>query len=732
MGNTLTGNTDDDSGATQPNSATAAGATPNAEVTQIANTTPGRRLKNPLGQLSSYTYQLSLYMITPDAYDAFVTTGRKNINIFSQAVSTAGTAQANTKLSGGAFLIAQSGGSGAKSARAPGFDFDYGIDNLSFRHLVSPKAEGSSAFNTEIKFTITEPYGFSFVTNLKTANQAILDYAGGKSFIPGNPTKQFYILGIRFYGYDASGRLMTGKEKFEGQTLDPNASGSGALFETFYDIYITSVKFKIDGKATVYDISAVAVAPNAGFGVKKGYIRELTSCYGATVKDVLTGPDGLLTRLNYKQQEMVTNHTIKIPTKYSIEWAPGAEVIADSLLYKKEQDPNKSKTSSSSANTTAGSNDKEAVKAQPNLSKADIQFAAGPLLACLDQAITSSTYLDAGLKIQYPSTSEPTNDKIKDKQLGKIAWYNVSARLSTPQWDDIINDWAYDITYIIQPYDTPLLDSPYVFSSGGTKTAYMPHKRYEYWYSGKNSEIIDYTQTLDNSFFNVVLADSPQQQTTNGGDQAVNTTTRQTTGSATNAASNKSGASIVPGQSTDQVKTNTLTLGGEAKGGYLTSLFDPGSYAHAKLTILGDPDFLVQDSGSVNELYNKHYGTDGFTINPTGGQVFFEIDFKEAIDYESQTGTLNINDKILFWDYPENVANMVHGLSYTLVSVQSSFSNGSFKQTLDAYINPFGGPSAVQEGGRENPEASASPAAGATTGLKPNTPSTAGSSNTGK
>ena len=40
---------------------------PNTAITDA----PGRRLKNPLGALSSYTYQLSLYMITPDAYDAF-------------------------------------------------------------------------------------------------------------------------------------------------------------------------------------------------------------------------------------------------------------------------------------------------------------------------------------------------------------------------------------------------------------------------------------------------------------------------------------------------------------------------------------------------------------------------------------------------------------------------------------------------------------------------------------
>ena len=46
---------------------------------------PGRRLKNPLGNLSSYTYQLSLYMITPDAYDAFQASGRTEINALSNA-----------------------------------------------------------------------------------------------------------------------------------------------------------------------------------------------------------------------------------------------------------------------------------------------------------------------------------------------------------------------------------------------------------------------------------------------------------------------------------------------------------------------------------------------------------------------------------------------------------------------------------------------------------------------
>ena len=76
---------------------------------------PGRRLKNPLGALSSYTYQLSLYMITPDAYDAFNATGRRSINALQEA-----TGEENT---GGAYLIAQSGGiNNDQSQRAPGFD----------------------------------------------------------------------------------------------------------------------------------------------------------------------------------------------------------------------------------------------------------------------------------------------------------------------------------------------------------------------------------------------------------------------------------------------------------------------------------------------------------------------------------------------------------------------------------------------------------------------------------
>ena len=126
----------------------------------------------------------------------------------------------------------------------------------------------------------------------------------------------------------------------------------------------------------------------------------------------------------------------------------------------------------------------------------------------------------------------------------------------------------------------------------------------------------------------------------------------------------------------------------------MTSLYSPDAYATAKIKILGDPDFLASDSRE-NVVYTRFYGDDGFRVNANGGQVFFEIDFKEAVDYDTgtgpngETGVLDINDSILFFEYPNNVANTIVGVSYRIVTITSNFSEGKFTQDIEAVINTF-------------------------------------------
>lgn len=741
--NTLQGVASDDSGAqpTNPPSSTApAGTTtpvtgadpsinapenPNAEreTTPAANNTqgnppysneeflrlkespedrPGKRLKNPLTFMPSFNYQLSLYIITPDAYDAFLANGRRNINVFAQRIGES-VAATEANREGGAFLLAQSGGAGP-DPRAPGVQYDYYIDNLSFTHYATSKETQSPTGNIEFSFQIIEPYGFSFISNLKKAQAQFDEFARkdvadqaarfantANSSIP--TAKQFFILGIRFFGWNADGTPVLGDEIFEGSVLDPDNLGTGAIFETFYELIVYEIKYKIDGKATVYNIRANAAAPSLGSNIKKGFISSAIQAKGSTVRSYLSGPEGLITKLNQEQQNLKNNGTIEYPTTYKIRWlTEDAAVIAESSVVS-ETRTSRASQPSGQANNTEQANAAAEITATPNSNQVEISFAKDtPIVQAIDTLFGRSKYIEDMLTTNYTDSTEfdPETNTAESETTPKtpFKWFRVTPEISNVKWDSKIRDWAYDITYEIQTYLVPIVDSPFV---ANTTNYYGPHKRYDYWYTGENSEVISYTQELNNQIYHDQPAGNPQSQQTpeTGGNanrvaQAPNTT-----------------------RGIDQ-NTSGATMSTAAAGAVRNALYDPGSYTKATVEILGDPDFLMQEATSgfkgINQAYSRYYG-EGFTIKPTGGQVFFEIDFKEAVDYSASPvselmedgrgvsgvgGTLAINDSILFWDYPPEAKDVVKGISYSITKVKSSFRNGLFTQTLEAFINDFG------------------------------------------
>jgi hypothetical protein len=151
-------------------------------------------------------------------------------------------------------------------------------------------------------------------------------------------------------------------------------------------------------------------------------------------------------------------------------------------------------------------------------------------------------------------------------------------------------------------------------------------------------------------------------------------------------------------------------VGGEAlesQSSYINYLSDPGALSSAKLSILGDPDWLLQDNASsINTVFNQYYGSNGFTINCNGGQVFIEVDFKEAVDYDNTIGVMSVNDKLVFWDYPAEYKtgpNAIKGISFTVNQVTSNFRGGKFEQTLGLVANfwPISTTGATTPGARE-------------------------------
>jgi len=658
-------------GATQAGSANNSTNNPKQKNTGVDK--PGSRLQNPLGNFSSYTYQLSLYMVTPDAHTAFVASGRKNINAFTNSGANSG--------SGGAYLILQSGGVNTKlDKRPPGINYDYYIDDLRITNAIAGKETATSSNITKIQFNIVEPIGFSLITKLKRAREKLAK----ESSIPNiekalDPSKHFYVLGIRFQGYDVNGEIANASKYFSDDTLNTSSDASG-VYERFYDIRIQKMSFKLGTGSTTYAVTAVCVPSDIGLNIARGTVDSNIELVADTVGNALDGTGSGITSLfqtiNANQAKAKSgSNSREFPDVYAVRWiGTGVDNIKSARL-KSPANTDKKKSAPSEANNSTQVTDATAQRAVYDAQKVKISITQGmPILQAIQKIIKQSSYLESAMETLFKSEETPNEDtnspdKVEQKDPPSLRWYNVSTEIEVIGFDSKINDFAYKITYVIQPYDTPAAVSPY----GRASKYYGPHKKYQYWYTGKNTEILSYEQQYDNTYFNITF--NPN------GDPATS-----------------GGAASVPqlgGKPTPQDRTGYITPGAEAQNTYVNSLFDPGAYSKAKITILGDPDYLMRETApGINEVYKQFYQSDGYTINPNGGQVFVEIEFNEGIDYDNNKGIMDINDSIFFWNYPDNIRTKIKGVSYYVTECESTFKGGKFTQSLSLVLNTM--PEAIE------------------------------------
>jgi len=617
---------------------------------------PNRRTYNPLGDFSSSTYQISLYMVTPEAMNRFVMSG---------ATQVGNSVDAEGKMSDGFYLLAQSGGinnvEGEKEGgnkRAPGFNLDFFIDDLKMTTITSMKETGSSnPASIDIEFNVYEPYGLSFTSKLTALAKSLQK----KSTLPGftgssNALAQFYVLGLRFYGYDKDGTLVT-----SANYANSDANGTTdtqALFERFMPIKISKFQFKLTGKTPVYNVGAVNMPVTEALGNKRAQVNVTAPLTGSTVGEML---GSLISKMNKseeesmkKRKEQVKNKkdAVVLATDYEIEYEPNSTIQDSAMVDPKDFAKYKLNIAMGDVKSTKDSNPAAESKTATNKGKKTVTLAPGThVIAAIEQVIKQSSYIKSMLK-EIPSalSEEPSAENSSPKQ---VQWFSVSPGIKIKGFDTTLNDYAYTITYYIQTYSIPFVRSPLI-SKGSTYTG--PHKKYEYWYTGKNTEVISYEQQYDNLYYLTGTGSSPPDSTP-----------------------------PVPYADKPQPanQTGSQNKSAEAVNALAVDLYDPGSQAESKMTILGDPDYLVQSVGaSMNTVFDKLYGHDRFSISPNGGQVFVELDFKVAEDYDIESGVMSINENIRFYDYDKSVQGKISGITFQLITVQSTLSKGKFTQEL--------------------------------------------------
>lgn len=630
----------------------------------------GRRLINPLSRLSSQTYQLSLYIVEP--------------SVLNRYFEDFGAGRQFSLGSTGVYIVAQSGGVNRNESRAitlsgipaVGPGYDYYIDDLKFSQLMPTKNSiNTPTSDMSFSFRIVEPIGFNFLFQLRKASDAI---SAADPLLSGGTTpneyQQKYMLGIRFYGYNERGELL------QSNAIDPNDELSGitnefSLYERFFPIEISTFSFRLDGRATVYEIEAVPTVLQNAFGQKHNTIKKKTTLVATTVEEALVGKAdqqsnstirGLVQVLNEEAKEMAELNRRKMPDVFKIEFAPNTKIpgsrLVDSSVYDKTMAP---MAAVNRTNQSTVAQSKRAVTIDVNRTQLVID-AGKSITQVIDNIISNSSYVFDVLnqktdeQIQTDSIQNPTRDSLK--------WYSITPRVKIIGRDSTTKDWVYEITYYIQEYWISYLRTPY---SEYLTEYYGAVKKYNYWYTGLNTEIISLNFSYNNLYYNIIPYSTSVDSSASNGGQG-------------NAVQAVEGA---PGNSDPTSTPNRKNIYNQNIN---AQIYNDTDNNHLQFQIIGDPDFLMTTlaASQINKSELQRFYGPGEVIDPMGGQIFVEIVFRSGIDYEND-GLLQLTNPIQF--YPSKSKELreqlgIEGLIVEVTQCHTTFSDGKFIQNLEGIL----------------------------------------------
>ena len=703
---------------------------------------------NVLDRFSSYTYRASWYLMTPAQYKQLVYSKKKTVNGYMLLVQSGGAPQnsggfkgalnTNTQIfyeNNGASSTNTSipGAKDADAGRNPAFPLDFYIDSVTIENFLTGGGTRAPHSTKSIKFTIVENNGITLLDRLYEAVQDFMPASGQKNGI--NYASVVYLMVIRFYGYDEQGNLVT---NISGNKSDPNS-----VIEKFIPFKISKCDWTIDSKLVTYSFEGLAPGEGSAAGTRRGtipYNIELTAAnigdllgqdvkYSATQAATATPgasttsstPDqsdaetrrllaanaaaappkadssasskknsitqGLMGAMNQFQQDLVKQGVYEQADQYEIVFANpgpggGGTAIKNSRLIPPGKKTNASQTPMATVPTTDP--DSAAMeKISKDIKSRNYSITAGmQLVQAIELAIRNSTFVTDQNVLFFDE-----NDALQvknDANKKDIVWFNITFQAIQLEYDNKRNDYAQKITFIINTY------TPMNFSSN-----YYPinkfrglHKQYNYWFTGKNTAVIDYKETMNNLYNLTISGDQTKGNLAFQQRKAFTSSMRDQpfynfqTASAENSAG-------------DNGKQN------EPQANLAESLYDPVGLANCNVKIVGDPAWIQQGSFaggvSAKEFDFNAFLPDG-TINFDAREVMFEIAWQRPQDYDLNTG---LADPYAGSSKRQPVQSRV----YTAMQCTSEFRQGSFYQNLEGKLYFFMKPNASNKAATAPPPA---------------------------
>jgi hypothetical protein len=654
-------------------------------------------LPNPLFNYASYTYVLGIGCLSDDEANAPDATYMSGSRI--DLVCKSANADFNNRV---------------KTAYG---QFDFFIDNLVLEQSIGFEHDQNTNV-TDINFEITEPYsmGMFFI-----ALETLARDKGHKNWRDATWT-----LTIEFRGNLETGRMANIPTTFR-----------------CIPFVITDIDMTVSEKGAVYKIGAMPTSQRALANEYKNFKTEV-SIAGRSVQEALqTGPNSLQTYLNTLAVEEGKNR--------------GSDFVPDEYVILFPTDPASASTKStpSDAGATADTMSQNGLNsilgvsralpltpgskgnlvqdgadcnmlgsaifdfdpnrtATPPTQKNDVVYEDGsPIkgkVSTIKESITSN--------FKYPQDSDIPNainqvllksDFVK-KTLSSTAltdegwrkWWRIDCQMYNVSSDANLPHTGVKprvIVFRVIPYNVHAsrVTAPNVKVKGFDKLKEQAVKQYDYIYTGKNVDIMDFKIYFDNGFVTSMLADSFSKNAdivtgTQAGDGKVK------------APLNPVGVGNPPEQSVGVVPTitkffktltNTDRKGGSGPDSAVTRaarLFHDaitktqGDMIELDMKIIGDP-YYIAHSGMGNytgsSTSNSSSLLDDGSINYQNGEVDIVVNFRTPIDINQGTGLYTFTGTtasapVISWS----------GI-YRLTEVTSTFRNGEFTQLLGGYRRPY-------------------------------------------
>lgn len=655
---------------------------------------------NPLHSYATYTYSLSLYILSKD-----------DINTLSK--NPAGWRPHNC-------LVSSGGKNVGTFVRNPAFTDDFYFDSLKITTVIGMNARSKSSNAIDISFTVIEPYGLTFLNRIMDASISV----NSPNYI-----EMPYLLQIDFYGNDDAGQVLT---PIPGQTK-------------MIPIRIIGIKTKVGAKGSEYQFQAVPFNHQAfseseastpiNLEVDAGTVgdffknteediakqkaakdqarSDLILAQGLQVDDDgnpldpsvrgLGGDPSKVAALQksinsaYKSNSYTGGvnswHKQCRDTKVSeyfseIRFVLDPEIARSKITAPKRADIKKTPVPNPGTKEAQTINKKDAVG--PDTNSASFAINSGTsVLRVIDMVMRNSEYISSQLTDPAKSTGKDAQ-QIANSQNKPLAWYKVVPEITLKEFDKKLNKWASILTYHIQKYIVYNSKHPW----GPQSRPVGSVKKYDYMYTGKNSDVIDFNIDFDTLFYTAVQVNRNKYESIIG--------TQGKEESDTNNIPAKGGTNKFITQKFKPKADDPSSGGMQGNDSSVTktatdiqnSLYSGsrGDMLNLKLKIIGDPQLIKQDDVYTNPANSDYASRVAQQVMNNGslvmdkGELFAQVTFKTPVDIDNQTGLVRTNSK-----YSESVFSGI----YKFLTVDNEFRGGKFEQTCDLIRMPddiAGGP----------------------------------------